>query len=755
MYNKFVIKNHFMNYLLKSLSIALCLCCLSKVGYTQEISSQKVMPTEDLPKYLKQEVLNTFSQKERISTSELASHFRQTFSNRFFYDWETSEDRFMTYNVLYSNEQLHRERGNDHLSKYAGSTYWKLPFNYQNGEPVNAYALRHLARQHKMVDIAYLYFYEDKNPEYIRYFCKQMHSLNEALVNKKYELIEDGNGVYEVFRSGYRILNWLSIHNLFLAQEAYSDEDQLYTIATLLQHGAHLYERNKKFRYGNHQTRGMSALAMLAILFQDFKDSDAWYQLAMTRLGEHLNKEINADGFQFERSVHYHLSDIGNYFYVYRLAQISGMEVDKLWEERLFALFETLVKVAYPDKTAPVLQDDTDNPWAERNQISRTLTLGYLLFGKPEFGYFAENKVEDKIYWFLNKKQLAELETIKRKKPKYGSLHFPQTGYYITREGWSEKDNMMIISAGLDKDKPDHQHGDMLGIQAIANGHNILPNYQVRYSLPDYDWFKNSMVKNVALVDDELQGKEWTGNKGNSGFGKFRVLPQPRVIAWEITPHFDFFAGSHDGFSNKNIQYSRQVIYVKDDFWIVKDNFDADTPHTYKQVWQGHYTDENGPYLLRSSFSDGSGCEIYQLNAPDQVIQSGKRGKRWSVLEKNNQTDFSFISIIYPFKKYDDCIDEAQKSPAIGNWKTDNLPIDSDGTHSIFQNQEAFLFGVTKIKLEKIYIEFSENADLFISWKKGEGKIVSLTEKDIQVSISGENTKVLNKTLQPGQELGF
>ena len=27
-------------------------------------------------------------------------------------------------------------------------------------------------------------------------------------------------------------------------------------------------------------------------------------------------------------------------------------------------------KIAFPDKSAPVLQDDTDNPWAEKNDIS-------------------------------------------------------------------------------------------------------------------------------------------------------------------------------------------------------------------------------------------------------------------------------------------------------------------------------------------------------------------------------------------------
>ncbi len=280
--------------------VILFLGCSFSVLQAQKIPFDKTLSIKELPNYLKKETLQPSNNK--TSETALAAHFRQVFKERFFYDWQTVEDRFERYNNLYGNQKTHTSRANDHLAKYTASTQWKLPFNYQNGKPVNAYALRHLARQHKMVDIAYLYFYDNKNPKYIQYFSQQMQSLNAAFEAGKYEKIEDGNGVYEAFRSGYRVLNWLSIHNLFLGEEAYSDKDQLYTIATLLQHAAHLYKCNSQFRYGNHQTRGMSALAMLAILFRDFEDADLWYEHSMKLLGEHLDKEINSDGFQFERS---------------------------------------------------------------------------------------------------------------------------------------------------------------------------------------------------------------------------------------------------------------------------------------------------------------------------------------------------------------------------------------------------------------------------------------------------------------------
>jgi hypothetical protein len=733
---------------------------LSFKAIGETIPAYHVIPVESLGNYLKPNVKQKFG-GQNPSQAELAEYLREAFAERYFFNWTRFASRFDDYNTLYSNKNKHFANAKDHMQKFADSTLWKLPFNYLNGDAVNAYALRHLARQHKMVDVAFQYFYSGKDPRYINYFVTQMHSLNVALENDNYETIKDGNGVYEAFRSGYRVLNWLQIHTMFLGEAAYTDQDQLTTIATLLQHGANLYQTNQKFNPGNHQTRGLSALAMISILLRDFEGTDIWYQHAMQLLGEHLNKEINADGFQFERSVHYHISDISNYFYVYQLAQISNLQIDTNWEAKLRSLFTTLVKITYPDKTAPVLQDDTDNPWAEFNDISEALTLGYLLFNDPEFGYFAANKVDDGIYWALQQKQLDGLKSISQKKPNYGSLEFPDTHYYVMRDGWQTNDKVLIISAGVDKEKPDHQHGDVLGIQAFAYGNVVLPNYQVQYALPDFDWFKNSMVKNVALVDNELQGKKWTSNKGGSGFGKFKQLPNPTTIIWKNTDAFDLFVGSHDGFHNVGVSYSRQVINVKNDFWIVKDNFLSNSNHEYKQVWQGHYTSENGSNLLRSTFSNAAGVDIYQLNQTDTVVSSGTRGKQWSVVSKMNQTNYSFISIIYPYRGYANRINELISEKALKGWKI-NMPkqlVVNTGV-SISNENQVYLFETDGFNYKNGILNFTDKSDVFIELEDKQFTLCLLGDRAVEVGISGDLKMELNGKkitsniiLNPGETL--
>jgi hypothetical protein len=73
-------------------------------------------------------------------------------------------------------------------------------------------------------------------------------------------------------------------------------------------------------------------------------------------------------------------------------------------------MFEVLVKLATPDKTLPVLQDDTDSPWAEYNEMGKIMALGTAIYHDPSWNYFASSKVSSSIYWLLSGKQLSEVK---------------------------------------------------------------------------------------------------------------------------------------------------------------------------------------------------------------------------------------------------------------------------------------------------------------------------------------------------------
>ncbi|MCJ8163228.1 heparinase II/III family protein [Pontibacter sp. E15-1] len=739
--------------------LALCvLANLGSVAAQAQVPADRVLRDGELFTVLKKTADPALTQLTQLyqkggkrnqekAKKELANYFRQKAAQRYYFNWQHFDDRLADYLARFPDKKAaHPVSAHGHMDLYPAQTNWKLPFKNLKGEAVNAYAVRHLSRQHKAPDMALSYFIT-QDERYINYFTEQVASLNTAFNAHKVETLEDGNGTYEAFRGGNRMLNWLFAHHAFLASDQYSDDEQLLLIRTFLHHAAFLYRENQQFSYGNHQTKGMTALAMIAILFPEVEGADKWYAHAMKLLGEHLEKEVNPDGFQFERTVHYHIGDIDNYFMVYQLARKNNMPVDAQWAATLQRMFTALAAIALPNKNGPVLQDDTDEPWATQNEIGEAMLLGYLLFRDPAYGYFASAGISSEYYWYTPTDQLDDLKNIRTQAPAFTSTALPETGYYVMRDGWNPEDMYMVISTGVSKQKPDHQHGDVLGVQAYAYGVPLLPNYQVRYSLPDLELFKNSWVKNVALADSMPQGQKWKGNEGGSGFGKFAELPQANVKVWLPAAGYDLFIGSHNGFQKQAIRYTRKVLFLKDEFWIVKDEFQSPEEHRYQQVWQGNYSLEDAPALARANFGDATGLDILQLTPVKALSLAGNNGKNRVVYQAVPAKNFTYLTVLRPYKGYSNRIASAQ-SPSeekVGDWQVfaqnytaKDSQIRLEAAHGLAKKGAFVLFGCRSIQLPDLSLTLDAPRDIMLALEGGTLTVTSLSAEVITLTAGGK-----------------
>lgn len=695
------------------------------------IPVDRLLTDDELVNYLStgknpeiKQIKTLYSQDKTKGLVALAQYFKAKYADRYLFDWRNVDRRFKDYKNNYVNARLEHERKkNIHLDLYLANTQWKLPFKNLEGRDVTAYELRHLARQHKVLDMAFMHLYEDRKADYIDYFVNQVRSLNTAFKHDAFETDAGGNGVFEVYRGGTRVIVWLQIHGFYLGSQDYDWRAQLDIIRTLLLEAAILNKKNTQYKKGNHQTRGMNALAMVSILFREYQGTKKWYTNAMDVLEQHLHREVNDDGFQFERSVHYHIDDIYNYFNAYQLARISRFPISNTWAKKLKSMFDVMVKMARPDKNLPVAGDDTDSPWAEYNEMDAVMLLGAILFGEAEFGYLASEIPSKNIFWRLRGKDFSAISSVPRKTPSLASSSLPDTGFYVMRDGWKEKDLYMNISAGLSARKPDHQHGDILGITAFGRGLELLPNYQVRYFLDDLEYFKNSFSKNVAIVDSIPQGIGWKSNRGGSGFGKWRSLPKPQVISWKTNEKWDYFSGTHDAYEKRGVQYFRKIVFFKGLGWMVKDVFQSSDQHEYQQIWQGHFSQESSKNHHRSVFSNGGGLEIIQLgDLADQYSTSIMRGKG-NLIYSLSSKDASYSTFLYPFASFNKRLPQhfsTKKSLLINDWeitKADSEILSaknmkSNATLSFSNNNLQVLFDVSLISFDGGELRFSEAVDL-------------------------------------------
>jgi len=580
----------------------------------------------------------------------LAAYFKETATSRYYFSWEEFSKKYTEYFDSYEGRlEYHRKNSAYFKDRYGSDTQWVLPFKNLRGEDVTAYRLRHIARQSKHTDMVMMYFADEPELENLDYWTGQMLDLNRAFTAGEYD--QGGNAVYEVFRAGKRTHYWLFGHHAYLSTPEYTSKDQIESMRTFLHTAAQLAENGKRVRHGNHHTRGMVALFEIASTYREFTQSDQWLKLAIDGLVWHIEHEINPDGFQFERTVHYHQSDIENYLRVWQLAKRGNIELPEIYTTQFRKMFDALLVLAQPDRKLPVLQDDTDALHAEVNEMSGVMALGTILYGDSRYAYFVEEGVSPLFFWLLNEDELNRLKNTTPQVPELGSAALESTGYYVMRNGWDLDDEYMVISAGLSESKPDHQHADMLGVVAYAHGNEILPNYQVKYNQPDFQYWKNSWVKNVALIDSIPQAQKWKGNSGGSGFGKWLDLPQPQVNTSVFGDDIDYFSGSHDGYKSLSISYQREVLFIKDGFWIVSDYFENPDglEHDYQQLWQGKYSSSD-PKAVTASFKNGSTFRILSLDQADCEWVFGSYKEKGSVIrsETNASKSHRMTSLLIP-----------------------------------------------------------------------------------------------------------
>lgn len=669
------------------------------------------------------------NQKEAIRIFN--NYFNDKLAKRYFFNWKTFNSKYEQYKSEYPDKiESHRRRANEMTSFYNPVNSWKLPQLSQTGKHISAYEFRHLARQHKAIDIAFLF--ADSGSDSLKSFiCKLVESLETAYQKDDYE--RKGNGIFESFRAGYRLFNWLFAYNVFLATDALSEREKFNFLKAFYYHAEELYKDTRKYRAGNHQTKGLMSLAVTSILFPEF-DNGKWFEGAIARILDHLDREINPDGFQMERSVHYHMGDIDNYFYVYYLAKINNKKLPQLFEDRFKSMFNALAQIAYPNKTLPVLQDDTDNPFAEYNNMKSVMTLGTVLFKEPLFEYFSAKEIDASKFWFVRDEDRTNLKHMAPEKPDYLSVSLPVTGYYVMRSGWDLDDPMVVIDAGLSNKKPDHQQGGMLGIQLYANKNYMLPNYQVRYYKKEYQYFKNSFTKNVALVDSIPLGRKWKPNSGGSGFGKFLDLPNPVTDTFFTSKAFDYYSGH---LTYENCDWNRQIIFAGGSLIIVRDYLSSSESRNYNQIWQGFFSKENKNHF-RKTFSNGSGLDLVQLNDfSSYQLAEPKWGKGSIVFNVNDVEQTEFLTLLYPFEEFDTRIDErySLSKVKIGEWKYTSNQLKFNG---IAINAKHILFN------ESMIIAFNTESinDYELNGDENNNFIFSLPDKKIYVINGDKNFKL-------------
>jgi hypothetical protein len=210
-----------------------------------------------------------------------------------------------------------------------------------------------------------------------------------------------------------------------------------------------------------------------------------------------------------------------------------------------------------------------------------TLSTGAAIFLRGDYKFVADGAAEETC-WLLGANGLAKLDRIVASEPAKRSIGFEESGYYVLRNSWKPNANYMFFDCGHHgADNCGHAHADALSFELAVNGRTVLVDpgtYTYTASKEMRDSFRSSAAHNTLTLDDE----SWSIPAGPFSW---KTIGHCQASRWISKERFDYIAATQDRSGGSIVlEHSREVLFLKNHYWVVRDRVDSPGAHGIK-LW--------------------------------------------------------------------------------------------------------------------------------------------------------------------------
>ncbi|HWT02293.1 MAG TPA: alginate lyase family protein [Pyrinomonadaceae bacterium] len=383
-----------------------------------------------------------------------------------------------------------------------------------------------------------------------------------------------------------RAMNLLASFELLRRSPLLDEETLSLFLQTFDQHGAHI-RRNLEFTYlstSNHYLSDVVGLFWLGVVLPELEGARAWREFGLRETLREMDKQVLADGADFEASTGYHRLVLELFLYSFVLARANRVEVAEKYWHKLRAMLEYVRAYLRPDGRAPLV-GDTDSgqvlPLVPRaaDDHAYLLALGAALFNESRFKQSAA--VPEELLWVLGEEGVRAFQSLPETNIGTGSQAFPDAGTYVMRD----RDLYLLFNAsgnGL-MGRGSHGHNDALSLEVSACGTSFVVDpgtYVYSADLRERHLFRSTAYHSTVQVDDEEQNTTDPSLPFVIG-----DEAHPRVLKWATTPEHDLVAAEHDGYGKlaQPVTHRRVVLFKKRErCWVIQDTLSGEGEHLFR-----------------------------------------------------------------------------------------------------------------------------------------------------------------------------
>ena len=349
-----------------------------------------------------------------------------------------------------------------------------------------------------------------------------------------------------------RAFNWLWGYAFFHDAPQVTPAFRRALAGSLLAHGRHVRQNLERGADGitsNHYLANLVGLVGLGLGCPIFRESQPWREFALAETFHEIERQVHADGGDYESSIPYHRLVSEMFLAVAILCRRNDVALPAPFSERLQRMLDFTLWYTKPNGLAPQVGDADDGRlhilagyqgWDPRDH-RHLLATGGAFFARQDWLRAAGPKTEES-FWLLGTPPCVEPPA---SKSTVGSRAFPDSGVYVMREG----DLYLLITCGVvgTRGIGNHKHNDLLSFELHVDGQDLIVDPGSYLYTPEPVWrnrFRSTTAHNTVTVDGAEQNRF-------GGGGLFWLHPDatPRCLAWECTAEGDRFVGEHDGYT--------------------------------------------------------------------------------------------------------------------------------------------------------------------------------------------------------------
>jgi hypothetical protein len=312
----------------------------------------------------------------------------------------------------------------------------------------------------------------------------------------------------------------------------------------------------------NHRTLELYTLLLVALAFDPDPDPGGMPAAGevLQLLGDNAARDIWADGVHRECSTDYHMLVLRSLLGAVENGRRAGLAIPSDLLSGVERASDFALHIQRPDGMTPTFSD------GDPADFRVLLADAARVLGRADLAWVASGGMQGA-------------------PPRERLVSFRVGGYHVQRSGWGDggrayQDELFAMFDCGPIGDGGHGHYDQLSVELAGGGHNLAVD-PGRYTYADDDdgwrrWFKGTAAHNTVTVD----GLDQTPYRP----GKPRLTSTATLLGRWSPPGIDVLSGevtspSHDA------RHRRTLALVNDDFWVVHDQLQGESPHTYAARW--------------------------------------------------------------------------------------------------------------------------------------------------------------------------